>query len=253
MYGGTYGVDKAFILNRLLTSTVTDGTNTVTLASNTWGSCVNATPLPGLTLQGLQPGDANGPIAGLCQATTPGQVRNYQYDVGGNLIYTDDGTSAHSVSATMSSTTNYAAPSAITTASSLATSLNWSTFFAPTQSTGPNGDVNSTTYDSTTGRPKNSTGPYGAITNYTYSNNAPQVTATTNGHWTKTYLDGLGRTYEVDTGYGSTTVSSINTVYETCGCTPLGKPYWTSTPASAPSQPGLWPAYTKNTTPSAVR
>ncbi len=36
----------------------------------------------------------------------------------------------------------------------------------------------------------------------------------------------------------------LNTLYETCGCTPLGKPYATSTPTNTP---GTWPAYTKNT------
>jgi len=176
MYGGVPGLNSTFVLNRLLTSTVANGTTTVTLASNTWAGCVSTTPMPGLTLQ-----DGNGPLWPLCQATTPGQVRNYQYDLGGNLIYTDDGTSTHSVSATMSSATNYAAPSAITTASSLTTSLNWNAFLAPTQSTGPNGDVNATAYNSTTGRPTTTTGPYGAVTTYTYSNTAPQVIATTNG------------------------------------------------------------------------
>ena len=63
----------------------------------------------------------------------------------------------------------------------------------------------------------------GATTNYTYDNPARTTTATTNGRWTKTTTDGLGRTIKVETGYGTTTVSTVDTEYDSCGCSPLGK------------------------------
>jgi len=46
-------------------------------------------------------------------------------------------------------------------------------------------------------------------------------TATTNGHWVKTELDGLGRTVHSVTGYGTgtgTIVSTVDTTYAPCGC-----------------------------------
>jgi RHS repeat-associated protein len=114
-------------------------------------------------------------------------------------------------------------------------------------STGPNGDTASTVYDPNTARPTSSTSVYGAVTAYTYANAAPQVTATVNGRWSQTYLDGLGRTYRVASGYtangSNTTLSYTDTIYDTCGCTPVGKPYQTSMPYA----PGATPVYKVNT------
>jgi hypothetical protein len=36
-------------------------------------------------------------------------------------------------------------------------------------------------------------------------------------------MDGLGRTIKVEAGYGTTTVSIVDTEYDSCGCSPLGK------------------------------
>ena len=55
------------------------------------------------------------------------------------------------------------------------------------------------------------------------------------------------RPYKVSTGYGSggtsTTLSSTDTIYDTCGCTPIGKPYQVSMPYA----PGATPVYKVNT------
>jgi hypothetical protein len=72
--------------------------------------------------------------------------------------------------------------------------------------------------------------PTGAVTSYTYNNAARTATATTNGGWTRTTTDGLGRTIKVETGHGSTTVSIVDTEYDSCGCSPLGKVKRTSLP-----------------------
>ena len=62
----------------------------------------------------------------------------------------------------------------------------------------------------------------GAVTTYAYSSSAPwTTTATTNGRWAKTTLDGFGRTIKVESGYSTTTVSVVDTEYDSCGCTPI--------------------------------
>ena len=125
----------------------------------------------------------------------------------------------------------YLVPSAITpnSNSSLSSSFTWASFLGLTQTTGPNGATLSVGYDAAA-RPSTTTSPTGATTTYTY-NNAPgteaQVVATSNGRWTRTTLDGLGRTVQSDTGTGSVTdanvVSRVLTVYGPCACTPIGK------------------------------
>ena len=44
-----------------------------------------------------------------------------------------------------------------------------------------------------------------------------------NGRWTKTTLDGLGRTIKVETGYAAITKSIAETEYDSCACSPTGK------------------------------
>ena len=69
------------------------------------------------------------------------------------------------------------------------------------------------------------------------------MTATTNGRWTKTTGDGLGRAIKVEQGHGSTTVSIVETEYAPCACSPLGKVQRVSMPY-APGQTPVWTTYT---------
>src|SRR6266852_5552347 len=93
--------------------------------------------------------------------------------------------------------------------------------------TGPNGDSASINYD-TLARPQSSVSPYGA-----YNDTAPATrTATTNGHWTRTTLDGFGRATKTETGDTGGTKSTVDTVYDSCGCNPMGKMVKTSMPYS---------------------
>jgi RHS repeat-associated protein len=122
--------------------------------------------------------------------------------------------------------------------------MSWSSFLGLSSATGPNGDQGSITYDSNA-RPYTVTSPYGAMTNYTYNDTAspPNHIATTNGHWIETVMDGFGRTIQTDTGYSSTTISTVDTQYAPCGCSPLGK----LSKQSAPYAPGgsdAWTTYT---------
>ena len=54
-----------------------------------------------------------------------------------------------------------------------------------------------------------------------------------NGRWTKTTIDGFGRPVKAETGYGTTVVSTVDTEYEPCACSPLGKVKRVSRPYAA--------------------
>jgi RHS repeat-associated protein len=72
----------------------------------------------------------------------------------------------------------------------------------------------------------------------------PLVTATDqNGAWTRTTVDGLGRTIKTEQGHGGTTVSVVDTEYAACGCSPSGKMKRISQPY-APGGAVLWTTYT---------
>ncbi len=86
---------------------------------------------------------------------------------------------------------------------------------------------------------------YGLTTSYTYTTNT--TAAVVNGRWSRTTLDGLGRTLLVENGTGTTigsgTVNQVDTVYNSCGCSPLGKMTMTSLP-HAPGAGDVWTTYT---------
>ncbi len=234
-----------YIYNRLLSSTVSDGTNTLTLVSNTYDNY--SSPYPVVDAPGVTQQDSNYNTSFVYRGNVTSwsaftQTQNQQRDITGTMVHSDDTNMSHSINITNSSANNYAVPSAITTANSLATNFSWSSFLGPTNATGPNGDSSSVAYDSSTARPSSSTSPYGAVTTYTYSNTAPQITATVNGRWTATYLDGLGRIYRVATGYSSTTTSYADRVYDTYACTAAGTVY----KSSLPYAPGATPVWTVN-------
>jgi YD repeat-containing protein len=98
------------------------------------------------------------------------------------------------------------------------------------------------TYDQY-GRPSVTHSPYGADTNYSYTYNPTTVTATTNGKWRKTTVDGLGRTTRVETGDSNGTQSMVDSEYAACGCTPLGK-VWRQSNPYAPGGTPVWTTYT---------
>jgi len=70
----------------------------------------------------------------------------------------------------------------------------------------------------------------------------PTRTVTANGRWVKTIYDGLGRTIKAETGYGTTTVSIVDTEYDSCACSPLGKLKRVSQPY-APGGTVYWTTY----------
>jgi hypothetical protein len=80
------------------------------------------------------------------------------------------------------------------------------------------------------------------VTTYSYTTSPPTVTATINGRWTTTTLDGLGRTIKVTSGDGTGTQSIVDTVYDSCACSPTGKMVKQSLPY-APGGTEVWTVY----------
>ena len=241
---------NAYILNRLSTSTVTDGTHTTTLVSNLYDGN-SFTNVSNMTMHDSNYGTSNTTRGMVIQSTTPSGVTTIAYDIGGNVTTTTKNGVPTTVTTT--SSTNYAAPSQITTNSSLSSTMNWNTTLNLTSATGPNGDTFSVGYAGGSPRPTSTTSPYGAVTNYTYVDTVPRSqTATTcpggwngsncngNTHWVKTTYDGWGRTIETDAGYNGTAVSTVLTNYAACGCSPLGK----ANNISEPYAPGGSPVFT---------
>jgi hypothetical protein len=177
----------AYIFNRLLTSTVTDGTNTATLVSNSYDGTAPLCPPPGPgnpggcsqppCTSGLvgQPNlcehdNANYPVTftyrgNLSSSTTPTSTTTTHYDAFGAGTVTS--TTVNGVTSSIGTTNNFSAPGAITTNSLLST-MNWNSFLGLSSATGPNLDTGSISYDANA-RPSTTTSPYGAVTTYTYN------------------------------------------------------------------------------------
>src|SRR5207253_1657970 len=68
-------------------------------------------------------------------------------------------------------------------------------------------------------------------------------TATLGNRWVKTTLDGFGRAISVAKGHDGVTVSTVDTQYAPCGCSPLGKMKRVSQPY-APGGTIYWTTYT---------
>lgn len=246
MYTNTYlGRDASssdyasrYIFNRLMSSSVSNGTITLPLVVNSFDEAPPVDAV-GVTQHDANYGTAFTKRGNVTSSFSLGITHRFTYDITGTVTLTSDGNPNHSVAITTGQSTNYSAPPAITTANSLTTTIDWSPFLAPLSNIGPNGNTSSTSYDSNSARPTTVTSPYGAITSYTYSNVGPQIVATINGRWTKTYLDGLGRTVKVERGDQSGVKSVVDTVYDTCGCNPIGKSYRTSMPHTV-NTPPVW-------------
>jgi RHS repeat-associated protein len=224
------------IWNRLLQSSVTNGTDTIQLVSQTYDGGTVADPPSSPPLRNwTQPGSVRGNVT---SRTTPGLSTQLTYQASGDVAtVTNNGLE---VQVTPDTTKNYAVPAAATPneETNLATSMTYSGFLGVTSVTGPNGASSGTAYDSY-GRPSSSTSPHGAVTTYTYTYSPPTVKTTTNGRWTKTTLDGLGRTIHVEQGDGSGTKSIADTEYTACACSPFGK-VWRVSPPYAPGGTVYW-------------
>jgi RHS repeat-associated protein len=216
-----------YIFNRLLTSTVTDGTNSTTLATNVYDNATDSYCTGSYSLTSVSANEHDNTNYGTGFAyrgnpaanVTPSGTVCTTYDITGNVVTSNN----NGLSTSVTTSNNFAVPASITTIS-LQSTATWQPFLGLSTAAGPNGNTTSVTYDANA-RPLTSVSTYGATTNYTYNDaTAPHtIVATTNGHWVKTTLDGFGRTISTQTGNGTTTVSEVDTTYITAGCEPLGK------------------------------
>jgi YD repeat-containing protein len=246
-----------YVFNRLVTATVTpSGGSPLTLTSITYdtGNC------GGWGLTATSATNNHDPAYG-----TSFYFRGSPWSVSGLgntdtvcTAYDSAGVPYHSanaagqwVSLTTNSTTNYSLPTQIQPNgnSGMTTTASYASSWSPTSLMGPNGDQATTTYDSY-GRPSQSTIPDGAVTTYTYTyynfatgTGTNTQTATLDGRWQTTTLDGFGRTIQVQKGNGSTVVSTVQTQYAPCACSPLGKVSQVSQPY-APNATIYWTTYT---------
>ena len=146
------------INNLLASSQVTNGTKTITLATNTWdgygqtGVC-NAAGQPSFTpsLQGLTGGflwtsqGITTQRGNLTRSVRPDGWACISYNQVGEVIATQASTGAGSTS-NYTTTTNYGAPESLSV-NGLSSTLSWNSWLGSTGQTGPNGDSVSMTYD----------------------------------------------------------------------------------------------------------
>jgi len=125
----------------------------------------------------------------------------------------------------------------------LATSFSYTGALAPATVTGPNAASQQFVYDSY-GRPQTSANPHGGVTGYAYGYGPHTTTVTFGVKFTRTTLDGVGRTIKVETGVsGNPAESVVDTEYEPCACSPLGKAKRVSQPHT-PAQTPVWTTFT---------
>ena len=233
-----------YMRNRLVSSAVSDGATTVTLVRNAYdqGPCLSY-PVMLTEMAGAYEHDAaynaSFTIRGnvIYTKTLAGGTCRF-YNTGGVVVQARD--SVVMTRQNVTSSTNYAVPSSLTT-NALTESLQWSSFLGLTRDEGPNGDAATTYYDSYA-RPSSSVSRSGATTTYEYTNSPGTVKETTNGRWTKRTLDGFGRVIRVEQGYSTTTVAVVETEYDACGCSPVGKTMRASMP-HAPGATAYWTTY----------
>ncbi len=201
---------------------------------------------------------------------------SYAYVVTGTPYKMQDG-AGMAITVATDPSTNYAVPTALTpnSNSNLTSSMTYDATYSLTSVTGANGSTQGVAYDGLQRLASTST-PDGLVTAYSYTygpntqtatittttttqtsscppatncllwnmSNPPTTTTTTSTRWTRNTLDGFGRTIKVETGHDSNVVvSTADTLYAACGCSPLGKPYKTSYPYG-PGETEVWTTYT---------
>jgi len=251
-YNYTYVSDSPHtsihIWNRLYTADVTDGTNSAPLARIFYDG-ISYLDLPGYppVREWTSPGSSAAWYRGnVSSSWTPGVSSSFAYYITGDVASVTRNGLAVSVSP--DSTKNYAVPSAMSPngEGNLTTSMTYTTPLDLSSLTEPNVATTGITYDAAR-RPVSVTSPHGAVTTYTYTNSPPTVTATINGRWTKTTMDGLGRGIRAERGDGApsapVTKSIVDTEYTACACSPFGK-VWR---VSQPYAPGGTVYWTTNT------
>ena len=265
-YLNAAGYAANYIFNRMLTTTLTTGGAVKTLVNNYYdGKLAAGQTSPniagcswvfgfGWQATGATPSmefDSSQPVpwgsrGQVSLSVDPAKYTCYNYYVYGFAsAEASDGTS---VTASSNASTNYAAPSTITT-QSYGETIAYNSWLGVTQTTGLNGETLYLTYDSY-GRPTTAVSPYGATTGYEYPTGLPvQQTKGGPDGFTRTTLDGLGRTIRVERGPSTGYTSVVDTVYAPCACSPLGKIQKVSAPYPSGQSATNWTVYTAPPSP----
>jgi YD repeat-containing protein len=244
-YNYTYLADgnytSRYIRNRMTSVTVTSASGTLTLASKGYdqGSLADRS---GLKLHDSSYGTGFAYRGNPTGTNFYGDVKSYTYEISGVVNKVTDG-AGMAVNAAPDSSTNYSLPSVLAPNgnTNLQATMTYSSSFAVTSVTGPNGATANTSYD-IYGRPLQSTSVDGAQTGYRYTYNPNTQTASLGNRWKTTTLDGFGRVTRVVTGHESVTVSTVDTQYGPCACSPLGKVGRVSQPYARGATP-VWTTY----------
>ncbi len=191
--------------------------------------------------------------------TTPQGTSCWMYDVLGNVFRTaGPGVPTTAISTNINS--NYSVPGQIQISGDAASisSFQFNNWMGLTNVAAPNGANSALTYD-TLGRPIGSVSPLSVHTGYYYYPDpfpnsgffptfsglkSGQLAITEGRHWTRTTLDGLGRTVRVESGDTtdySTSKSIVDTQYGPCACSPMGK----MVAVSQPYKTGETPVFTR--------
>lgn len=277
LYQTNTNYSSRYIYNRLVTSILTSVTPNLWLASNIYdGYTLASTSSIPREWDSASYGTSFTYRGNLTQANMPGKTINIYYDYTGTVTKQNDN-NGHSVNVATSTLTNYSRPDTLdpngtgqlvtqvtynSTTSGAITNLLPNQVISPGQTlynpSNQTGTAAYTAYDGygrvayTVAPAQSATAPGAQTTySYTYSSTAPwTVTATTpnsggGSHWATTTLDGIGRTASVTTGYGTTTVSEVDTSYAPCACGPIGKMAWQSQPYAPPTStpPGTTYSY----------
>ena len=191
--------------------------------------------------------------------TSLGTTTTLAYDPAGVVYQVTDG-SGITTTLNTDPTTNYSLPSQVVSGdastnstANIVTGFTYASSWSVTSTTGSNGDSSGTNYDAF-GRPSSNTLVDGASITYAYTPNTQTATQTQPaplaGYRSKrTTVDGFGRTVRVETGHDGITVSTVDTQYGPCACSPLGK----MTAVSQPYAPGAIPVWTTYTYDSSGR
>ncbi|MCX6622804.1 MAG: hypothetical protein NTY38_17410, partial [Acidobacteria bacterium] len=208
------GYKSRFVLNRPLTVTLNAGGQNYSLATNVYDATLPS-DVTGLREHATSEyGQYYSCRGNLTSATTLGGTRTITYDITGRPT-SASGAGMPSMQMTAAAGTNDAAPGAITPngVSNMASSYSWTGFLGLSTYSAPNQYGGSISYDGT-GRPQSSVSPTGATATYVYTTTT--VKATTNGRWTLTTTDGLGRTIKVEAGDATSTKTVVETEYAPC-------------------------------------
>jgi len=229
-----------YLRNRVSGCSVTNGSQTLSLGSVSYDTYVGDFAMAATT--GASFHDS---AYGTTYTTRGNPV--YVYRPGGadvGIKYNDLGepvkvwTAGRTVNYTYNA--DFMVPTKITPANDVnkETTLSYNAFYQPLASSTPNGAWSNTTYGSG-GRITGRTNADGNSVTISYNDAARQVTETVGQRWVRSTADGLGRPVKVETGDGSGTKTIVDTEYEPCACSPVGKLKRQSLPY-APGGSVLW-------------